>query len=219
MNYYRDNWFYLTIIVFIGLSFYMGFWGDGLSYIQKILMFSFMSLLVHQYEEYVLPGGAPIIINKIFYGEKENFRRYPGNMKSIMIVNTSAYVVYILAIIFPELIWLGLGTIFFSLSQFFAHGIKINYGMKSWYNPGLASVIFLFIPISIHYMEFVVRNQLVTGIDWFYGILIFFVASILTIIFPVQRYKEANSPYEVPQWQVDAFDKVKRVASLKCNKK
>lgn len=83
----------------------MGFWGAGtLSNIQTILMFSFMALLLHQFEEYVLPGGGPVVINKANFGEKVNFRRFPGNMQSAMIVNTLAYVFYIAAIIWPQLI-------------------------------------------------------------------------------------------------------------------
>jgi len=215
INFYRNNWYYLTIIAFVILSFYMGFWGTArLSHIQTILMFSFMALLVHQFEEYVLPGGGPIVINKIYYGEKENFRRFPGNLQSTMIVNTSAYVFYIAAIIWPQFIWLGLGTMFFNLFQFIGHGIQMNREMKTWYNPGLATVIFLFIPLSIYYMVFVVTNHLLTGWDWLGGALTFIIATILTVILPVQGFKNANSPYEMSQWQVGRFNKVQAFASL-----
>jgi hypothetical protein len=83
MKFYRDHWYYFTIVAFVGLSFYMGFWGTKmLSPIQTILMFSLMAVLVHQFEEYVLPAGGPVVINYANFGEKENFRRYPGNMLS-----------------------------------------------------------------------------------------------------------------------------------------
>lgn len=46
-----------------------------------------MSLLIHQFEEYVLPGGAPVIVNIGTFSERDNYLRYPGNMHSSMLVN------------------------------------------------------------------------------------------------------------------------------------
>lgn len=197
----------------------MGFYGVNiLSPIQQILMFSFMALLVHQFEEYVLPGGGPVVINKANFGEKVNYRNYPGNMQSSMIVNNSAYIFYIAAIIFPQFIWLGLGTMFFNLFQLIGHGLKMNKGMRTWYNPGLASVIFLFVPISVYYMYFIVNNQLVRPLDWLLGVLTFIVAMLLTTILPVQMLKDINSPYAIPESQVEACDKVQAFASLDSKK-
>ncbi|MGN1400469.1 MAG: HXXEE domain-containing protein [Bacillus sp. (in: firmicutes)] len=220
MNFYRNNWYKLTILFFVFLSFYMVFWGvNTFSHIQTILMFSFMSVLVHQFEEYVFPGGGPVVINKANFGEKVNFRRYPGNMQSSMIVNHLAYIVYICAIIWPEFIWLGLATMFFNLFQFIGHGIQMNRSMKTWYNPGLASVIFLFIPISIYYMYFIVTNNLVTGWDWLWGAITFIIILILTTILPVQALKDENSPYAIPEWQIERCNKVQEFASLDRNNK
>lgn len=215
MNWYRNNWYKLTIIAFIALSFFMGFWGHTiLSPIQVILTYSLMALLIHQFEEYVLPGGGPIVINKATFGEKTNFRRYPGNLHSSMIVNNSAYLVYIAAIIFPQLIWLGLGTMFFNLFQLIGHGIQMNKALKTWYNPGLLSVVFLFIPISIYYMIFVVNNGYVSGWDWLFGAIAFLALILLTTILPVQLLKDKNSPYIMSECQVEQFDKMKAFASL-----
>ncbi|WP_195999761.1 HXXEE domain-containing protein [Clostridium sp. 1001271B_151109_B4] len=219
MNFYRNNWYKLTIVAFIFLSFFMGFWGVNiLTPIQNILMFSFMALLVHQFEEYVLPGGGPVVINKANFGEKVNFRNFPGNMQSSMIVNNSAYIFYIAAIIWPQFIWLGLATMFFNLFQLLGHGIKMNRGMKTWYNPGLASVIFLFVPISIYYIMYVVNNNLVTGWDWLFGAIAFIIALIVTTILPVQLLKDINSPYSIPEYQVECCDRVQAFASLEIKK-
>lgn len=215
MKWYINNWYRLTIVVFTALSFYMGFWGHAsLSYIQIILMYSFMALLTHQFEEYVFPGGGPMVINKATFGEKTDFRCYPGNMRSAMIVNNSAYVVYILAIVFPDLICLGLGTMFFNLFQLISHGIQMNRGIKTWYNPGLVSVVFLFVPISIYYMYFIVHNQLATGLDWLFGGLTFLGVTLLTTILPVQAMKSRNSLYPIPERQLEMSDKVQSFTSL-----
>jgi len=177
-----------------------------------------MSLLIHQFEEYVFPGGAPLVINQGTWNEKENYRRYPGNTQSGMIVNTSAYLFYIAAIVFPQYIWLGLGTMFFSLFQFIGHGIQMNKTIGTWYNPGLASVIILFIPISVYYIVFINDHRLATVGDWVWGAFTFVAGFVVTTILPVQLLKDKNSPYIISEWQVHQFEKVKSFASIKKNK-
>ena len=215
MKFYINNWYKLTFPALILMAFFMGFWGhNSLSPIQIVLVYSLMALLVHQFEEYVFPGGAPPIINIATFGEKVNFRNYPGNMQSSMIVNLLAHIIYITAIFYPQLIWLGLATMLFNLFQFIGHGIQMNRALKTWYNPGLASVVFLFIPISIYYMIFIIDNQLATTSDWIFGAVAFVSMTALTVIFPVQILKDKNSPYIVPEWQIEQFNKVKEFASL-----
>lgn len=213
---YAYNWYKFTVPVFVLLSFYMIFWGvETLSAIQIILMCSFMALLIHQFEEYILPGGGAILINRANFGEKEHFRNYPGNMKSSMIVNNLAYLIYILAFLFPQLIWLGIGTMFFNLFQFIGHGIQMNRALKTWYTPGLISVLLLFIPISVYYFIFISKNNLVSGWDWIFGVFTFIGALLITTILPVQLMKNKNSPYTAPEQMVEEFYKVKNFASFR----
>lgn len=214
IGWYRNHWFHLTMYVFMLLAFFMCLWGNNLTEIQHILMMSFMALFAHQFEEYVLPGGGPVVINKGNFDEKEHYRNFPGNMHSAMIVNNSAYLVYLLALIFPQFIWLGLGTMFFNLFQLVGHGIKMNRGMKTWYNPGLGTTIVLLVPISIYYITYIVNHQLVSGWDWFGGAITFILATLITTILPVQLLKDINSPYVVPEYQIECCDKVQAFASL-----
>lgn len=219
MKFIRNNWYRMGLILFVGLSFFMIFWGnDMLSDIQKILMASLMALPLHQFEEYAMPGGGPVVINLIYYGEKENFRNYPGNWNSTMIVNLSAYIFYILALIFPQLIWLGIATMLFNLFQVLGHGFQMNIKMKSWYNPGLATTLCLFLPISIYYIYYVSSTGIAAGTDWFFGVLMMMVMLVLTVILPVQCLKDRNSPYKVPEWQVEQLEKVRRVVTVGKNK-
>lgn len=216
MKFFRNNWFRIGLIVFIVLSFYMIFWGnDALSDIQKILMASLMSLPLHQFEEYVMPGGGPVVINRAFYGEQVLYCQYPGNWNSIMIVNVSAYIFYILALVFPEAIWLGISTILFNLFQVLGHAFEMNFKLKAWYNPGLATSICLFLPISIYYIYYIVSNGLVVGMDWVYGILMLVLILIVTVIAPVQGLKKKDSPYKIPDWQIQQFEKVQEFAAIK----
>lgn len=192
----RQNWYKVGIVIFIVLSFFMLFIGHRIfSEIQIILMASFMALLIHQFEEYILPGGAPVVLNRILYGEKKDFDRYPGNAQSCLLVNISAWVFYLLPVFFPYLIWLGLAQIFFGFFQFLGHGVQMNIKGKSLYNPGLLSVIFLHIPIGIYYIYFVQLHNLATLSDYIYGIVCFMVAVGITTILPVRSLMDRDTPY------------------------
>ena len=58
MRFWRRNWYYIGGILFVFLAFGMGLWGSGhLSRLQVILVFSWMGMLMHQFEEYAFPGG------------------------------------------------------------------------------------------------------------------------------------------------------------------
>ena len=59
-------------VVFVILAFAMGLWGSAaLDYVQVLLIFSWMGMLVHQFEEYAWPGGFPLISNMIVFNEIE----------------------------------------------------------------------------------------------------------------------------------------------------
>lgn len=220
MKFYVYNWYKFTIVFFVILAFIMGLWGyKVLQPLQLILVYSLMALFVHQFEEYVFPGGGPVVINKGNFDEKKDYRTYPGNMLSSMIVNNSAWAVYIAAILLPQAIWLGLGTMFFNIFQLFGHGVKMNAGMKTWYNPGLASTVFLLVPVSIYYMYFVATHHLATTTDWMLGIVAFILTILLTTILPVQFLKDRNTRYAMPEWQVKQMNKVQAFASLEKNNK
>ena len=42
-----------------------------------------------------------MVINRAFWGEQALYCQYPGNWNSIMIVNLSVYIFYILALVLP----------------------------------------------------------------------------------------------------------------------
>ena len=114
MSFYRNNWHHVGAVLFVVLAFLVSFFGDAVSPIRVVLVLNFMALLAHQYEEYALPGGGGVVINAVMYGERRDDDRYPGNMQSMLIVNTvGAYAFYVAAIALPQAIWLGLATMFF----------------------------------------------------------------------------------------------------------
>ena len=88
MKFWRRYWYVIGGILFVALAFTMGLWGcEHLPRIQSILIFSWMAMLIHQFEEYALPGGMPSITNMAAFREKEAPDRYPFNSQQCFICN------------------------------------------------------------------------------------------------------------------------------------
>ena len=214
MAFIRNNWFRLTFIAFVAMAFWALFNAQNLDYLQKLLLASLMALPLHQFEEYQFPGGGPVVINRYFYQAGDNWRHYPGNWQSCAVVNLLSYVFYIAALVLPQLIWLGTATMLFNLYQVIGHGIQMNAKMRSWYNPGMATAICLFLPISIAYLAYAIGTGALAGIDWLWAILAFVVIAACCVMGPVQLMKREDSPYDVPEWQVTQLERVRAHCSL-----
>ena len=215
MKFLMNNWYRLTFVAFIAMAFWAIFFGGELSLVQKLLLASLMALPLHQFEEYQLPGGGPVVINRYFYGRKEGWQNYPGNWLSVAVINLSAYVFYILALAFPQLTWLGMATMFFNLYQVLGHCLQMNLKMGTWYNPGMLSSVALFLPISVAYIACTVSGGLVAGMDWLFAVLAFFAMAALSVVAPVQLMKREDSPYAIPEWQAQQLEKVRNRCSLR----
>ena len=210
MEFYRHHWYYAGGIIFVALAFFMGFWGGLFSPVRVILIFSFMALLIHQFEEYACPGGFPAIFNIAVFGEKQVPERYPVNANQGLITNVFlGYVFYIAAVVFPNLIWLGVAQILFGMLQLVIHGVIINIKLKSVYNPGLAAVVFLHWPIGIYYFWYIAANKLVTTGDVVIGAIATVVAALVIIILPMRLLGSRESKYPFSEAEMGGFAKQK----------
>ncbi|ETS73353.1 hypothetical protein PFICI_14958 [Pestalotiopsis fici W106-1] len=206
LAYYRDNWYYFTAIAFVISTFVMGFFGNLFTRIQTILIYNLMALFVHQVEEYILPGGGPLVINVAFYGERKDYDRFPGNKLSMAWVNTLAYPFYISAVVFPDNVWLGLAQCFFGFFQVIGHGLVMNIKANTAYNPDVASALLLHLPIGIYYIAHVHDHQLIQAVDWIYGLGGFILASILTIVIPILSCRNRQSSYPLTAKEMAGFN-------------
>jgi hypothetical protein len=207
MAFYRKNWYYAGGILFVAIAFFVGFWGGRIDPLRRILLLSFMSLLVHQFEEYALPGGFPPVFNIAWFRETDVPDRYPLNRMSSVCVNVFlAYPGYILPIVFPKLIWLGLAQILFGMvGQLVVHGIVINRKLGSFYNPGLAVTVFLHLPIGIYYVWYVYAHRLIHPWHWIAGIGCAALGALVIVGLPVTLLRDRNSPYPFGQDEMARF--------------
>jgi hypothetical protein len=198
MNFMRKNWYYVGGGLFAVLAVVLGIFWKDISLLRKVMWISFMALLVHQFEEYVWPGGFPAVMNIAWHpsgaGKPD---RYPLNQQSALFVNVFfAYPFYILPIIFPGLIWLGLAQVLFGMAQFGVHGIIINRILRSFYNPGLFVVVFFHLPIGTYYIWYIYTHGLAPLWIWPVAIVLVALAAVFGVDMPVTRwFADHESPY------------------------
>ena len=214
IKWYRRHWYYIGGILFVLLAFAMGFWGSMFSRIQVILIFSFMAMLVHQFEEYAWPGGFPSIANIVSFGEREAPDRYPLNANQCWISNVFlTYTFYIVAVFLPHVIWLGLAQVIAGMLQVPAHGIVENIKLRSPYNPGLGATIFLQLPIGIYYIWYVAANNLASAWTYVIGVSGAIVALGLVFLLPIRVLRSRDSKYPFAEEEMFGFaeEKVKKI--------
>ncbi len=217
MKFMKQNWYYVGGVLFIALAAVLVIVWYDISTLQKLLFMSFMALLVHQFKEYAWPGGFPPVFNIAFQPrEGETPNHYPLNRRSALFVNVFfAYPFYILAIILPNLIWLGLAQVLFGMTQLIVHGILINRKMHSIYNPGLFSVVFLHWPIGIYYIWYISINGLVQWWIWPAALVILAAAVFFGVTMPVMHwFLDKDSPYAFSEREMARFDVMEKMEKL-----
>ena len=197
MNYWQRHWYYIGGMLFVALAFVMGLWGCyHMDKLQVLLVFSWMGMLMHQFEEYALPGGFPMIANMAGLGETEHPERYPLNARQCFVSNVFfCYLSYIIPICFPDQIWMGACQVLAGVWQLPGHGIAMNLRLKSWYNPGLASTIFLQTPDAVYYFWYVFTYMSEKASQLWWGIPGSILMLLLTFIVPILIMKDKNSPH------------------------
>lgn len=211
----RRNWYSIGAVVAVGALIYLIFAWSSLSVLQRLLLLNFVAMLLHQFEEYRWPGGFPAVWN-LGIQESATPDRYPANANSVMIVNLFfPYAFCLIPVFFPQLIWLGLAPMLMGFGQFAVHAIMINRKLRTWYNPGLATVLLLFIPLDIAYIIHIQSNGLASGWDWLIGVLYMTLFTYLTLMWGLNKLADKNSPYPFDAAQMRRFNVPEKVARAK----
>ncbi|HTP02981.1 MAG TPA: HXXEE domain-containing protein [Anaerolineales bacterium] len=219
MNYLRRNWYNFGLAVAVGVLIYVSLAWKSMDVLQRLLLLNFVALLLHQFEEYGWPGGEPAIMNMVLQ-PSDTPDRYPLNQNSAMITNVVVtYIFYLLPVFFSHVIWLGLATMLFGLSQFIVHGILTNRKLRAWYNPGLAAVVLLHIPLAIAYIYYITANGLASGWDWLIAIV--YMGAVAFIVVNKMTYTwlaDKNSPYVFDKVELQRFHVPEKLERLRAGK-
>ncbi len=142
----------------------------------------FPVLALHQFEEYILPGGFIKWFNRRIL--KSKYVDAPINKRNTFVPNVIiAWPVTIYFSIYPyDNIWITLGlTLSIILSNALAHiflSIK-----KSKYSPGLITSIVLFLPIAGAAIYSSIKHNLLYTSDWILAIAIAVIIDVAIIMF------------------------------------
>jgi hypothetical protein len=149
---------------------------NNLSYINSLLWIHLAFLLIHQFEEYIYPGGFKDFFNKNISG-KNLITRHPLNNKGIVLVNVllgwSAY--GISAIYGEKYIWLALGLTGITIFNGIMHTLMFIIHKK--YNPGFFSSLFLFIPFGFYLLSILLAEISIEEMNS--GFTIFLIGTVL----------------------------------------
>jgi hypothetical protein len=163
-----------------------------------------MTMCAHQYEEYVDPGYLPGTINVGMFKSDQPLN-YPFNAHSAMCANVFFRALYVPAMIFPKVKWLGLPPVLLGIGQAFAHGVFAPRMLHTKYHPGALTAVLLHLPIGITYLS-ALRAQGPVGRDnWLksIGVLILFLVG--GVAFPNLYNRDKNSPYPFTEHQMGPY--------------
>lgn len=166
IQFLRRHWHELGLIPACGAGAYLAWSWAELGVSQRLLLLNFIVVLLHQLEEYRLPGGFPAVANLVLL-RSPTPDRYPVNQNSAMVANlVFAYGFYLLPVFYPDVIWLGLGPVLVGAAvQVVGHGIVINAKLRSLYNPGLAATLLGHVPVGAAYAYQLTMNNSTTVRD------------------------------------------------------
>lgn len=196
MRFLRNHWFHIGFVVAVLFSLYLLFGAHQFSSFRILLSVSFIGLLLHQFEEYVLPGNFPRMVNTVMFHSKHP-RNYPLNTNTAFLINVVlGWLVYILAIIFAEhAVWLAVASIMISLGNVIAHTFLFNIKGKTIYNPGMVTALGIFLPITIIFFQFVIHAGLLSVSNFVIGLVVGIVLNYFGILRMITLLAKKNSPY------------------------
>ena len=183
--------------------------------VQMILLLNFAALMLHQFEEYGWPGGFPWIHNQVVMASEGPVDRYPLNQNSALFINVVGWAFCLVPALFPDQLWLGLAMVLFTIGQLVYHGVVTNRKFKSLYNPGLAAVVLLHIPLGIWYLVEVFSKGGFTF--WDCALAVVYLGCFMGVVMQLIGFKllaAKDSPYPFAPEEMERFDRSSHLARL-----
>ena len=160
MTWLYDNWYRTTpFLAMYTLAFLLLFLWDT-NFPLFLIWGQFVIYLLHQFEEYVLPGGFVAFFNKNVIGSKKN--NFPLDDKASFWINIPIiFIAYPISAIVSGYIDISLGiwTAYFSVINAISH---VGMFFKFRYNPGLIVSVCLNIPFGIYTIYYFQSQALIS---------------------------------------------------------
>lgn len=200
MPFLRKHWFDLGGVLALAVLLLLLFRWPILTDYQLLMWMNLVSLFAHQLEEYRVVGTFPGMINRVMFNSPMP-DRFPLNTNTSFYINVVVgWGVYLLAALWAEnAVWLGIAAILVSLGNTVAHTFLFNLKGKTFYNAGMATSWFLFVPITYSFFTLVSTHHLATTTDYLLGISLGILLNVVGILKMIDWLKDKNTPYIFPQ--------------------
>lgn len=198
MKFLLKIWMPFLASIAVGALIYMIVNWTGLSLTHKLSLAAVITLALHVYEEESFPGGFGYLFNVV----KSNSKfpdRYPMNPVIAMTVDvTIMLILFLPAVFFPKIVWLGLAPMFLLLMELATHG---GIGIFQWrkkrlpiYTPGMVTAIISF-TIAVTYLIIVISNNLANWTDWIFAVFYFIGTMVIGLVIPETKMSSETSKW------------------------
>lgn len=193
------GWLYLIGIVGIVLGIVLCKNWNKYDWFERLGIIAIIVLVLHVYEEWVLPGGFHYIYNL----DSESPSNYPMNQLTDMITNFGGVILGVVILRFWKFgkgsgIAIGLFSLFEAVIHIVLARKSLNafssVGQVAFYAPGLNTALFGFLPIFVAYLIVFIKNKPNLK-QIFGGIASLFLLSFLFVNLPEMIFKNKNSKF------------------------
>ncbi len=136
---------------------------------------------LHQFEEYVLPGGFMLHFNKKVLGSSDG--EYPLNKKASFWINIPIiFIAFPLSAILSGFVdySIGIWIAYFSIINALSH---VGMFIKQKYNPGFIVSLFLNIPVGVFTIYYFISNDIISWGSHLIGLLIGILVQVSLMIY------------------------------------
>jgi hypothetical protein len=198
VRFLRHHWYDMGLVLAVPSAMYVAIARPPL--VSQLFWLNFIFLLFHQVEEYRWPGTFPGMMNSVMFSSSQP-DRYPLNSQSAFVINVGVgWGVYLAAALFGEwYIWIGIAAVLVSVGNVIAHALIFNYRGSTLYNPGMATAVLLFLPISVVFLLVVISGGLASPLEWVLGVGLGIALNFVGILKAIDWMKDPTTSYVFPQ--------------------
>ena len=172
--------------------------------LRALAVMNAMTMCAHQYEEYVDPGWFPGMVNVGLFKSDQPLN-FPFNAHSAMCANISFRALYVPAMLFPKVKWLGLPPVILGIVQAFAHAILLPKVLHTKYSPGALTAALLHVPIGIDYLSAVRAEGPIGRSNWIKTALVLLFFIVVGVAFPNVHNADKDSPHAFTDHQMGPY--------------
>lgn len=205
MDVYRREWPRVAAVqamVLGGVSLLIG--RKTQTNLRALSVMNAMTMCAHQYEEYVDPGWFPGMVNVGLFKSDQPLN-YPFNAHSAMCANIFFRALYVPAMLFPKVKWLGLPPVLLGIAQAFGHGVLMPRALHTKYSPGALTAALLHLPIGINYLSALCSQGPIGRSNWIKSLVVLLLFLIFGVATPNIRGADKNSPYAFTVHQMGPY--------------